>query len=197
MYRAITLLALEDQIPLHDGRLLGELAAGADLAFVATDDGLSRILVRGRDVSVAIRSPEVTAAVSEVSAHGPVRAALTLRQRELAGFGHSVLEGRDIGTVVCPDADVKVFLTASLSERARRRSEQYAEQGVAVDAEQVERDIAARDRYDSGRRVAPLSRAADAIEFDTTALSIDEVVDRLCTLVRGRRGDTERKAANE
>lgn len=101
MYRAITFLALEDQIPLHDGRLLGELAAGADLAFVATDDGLSRILVRGRDVSVAIRSPEVTAAVSEVSAHGPVRAALTLRQRELAGFGHSVLEGRDIGTVVC------------------------------------------------------------------------------------------------
>ena len=134
----------------------------------------------GRDVSEAIRSPEVSRTVSQVSAHPNVRQALTVRQRGLAGDGDIVLEGRDIGTVVCPNADIKVFLTASVEERARRRGHQLQEQGVDVELRSLQRELQLRDGYDSGRAVAPLQRADDALEIDTTALSADAVIDLIC-----------------
>jgi cytidylate kinase len=205
MYRAVTLLALENGVLLDDAPSLGALAVEAELAFSSdapshgtsssSADGLPRLFAGGHDITLAIRSPEVTAAVSQVSAHRDVRTAMTIKQRELAAAGDTVLEGRDTGTVVCPDADVKVFLTASLAERARRRRDQFVEQGVAVEADQVERDIATRDRYDSGRSLAPLTRAPDAVEIDTTVLTVEQVVEKVCALVESERKAAKLKAA--
>jgi cytidylate kinase len=143
-------------------------------------------LVDGRDVTNAIRSPQVSAAVSQVSAHHEVRQALTAMQQQLAARGGMVLEGRDIGTVVCPDAQLKVFLTASVRERARRRQQQLTAQGVHQPLDVLEDDLARRDLYDEGRAVAPLRSADDAIQLDTTHMTIAEVVQAICALARQR-----------
>jgi cytidylate kinase len=143
------------------------------------------VLLDGRDVTAAIRTPEVTSAVSAVSAHPGVRAVLVARQREWAeAHGGGVVEGRDIGTVVFPDAPVKVYLTASEAERARRRQkdESAADRAAAVDA--VAADLARRDHHDSTRATSPLAVASDARVIDTTTRSIDEVVDELVGLAR-------------
>lgn len=181
MYRAVTLIALERGVSLEDGDTLGVVATHMPLHFEAAARAEApRLHVGGRDVSEAIRSPEVSRAVSQVAAHPSVRQALTLRQRGLAGDGDIVLEGRDIGTVVCPDADIKVFLTASVEERARRRGRQLQEQGVDVELHSLQRELQVRDGSDSGRAVAPLQRADDALEIDTTALPADAVIDLIC-----------------
>jgi CMP/dCMP kinase len=176
MYRCVALAALRSGIAPDDGEALGELAEGLEIGF----DG-QRVLLAGDDVSAEIRAAEVTAAASRVSVHPRVRAAMVARQRRLIGAGRYVAEGRDIGTVVSPDSPLKIFLTASDEERARRRA---AETGEPV--EQVLEAQRRRDASDTGREDGALRAAADAEELDTTGLTLDEVVARVVALIRER-----------
>lgn len=180
MYRAVTLIALEEGLSLEDDDALGSIALEMDLRFVEDPQGPPRVFLGPRDVTDDLRAPTVSQKVSLVSAHKKVRHALTLRQREFATRGDTVVEGRDIGTVVCPAAPLKVYLTASLEERARRRKQQLDEQGVHLSMKGLERELLLRDSHDSSRVLAPLRKAKDAIALDTTRLSIDEVVDCIC-----------------
>lgn len=188
MYRAVTLAALEQGVDPADGAALGRLASALRLrlepANEPTGQSQSRVFQDERDISMEIRTAAVTAGVSQVSAHPEVREAMTAVQRSLATGRDAVLEGRDIGTVVFPDAEVKVFLTASIAERARRRREQLIQQGISVPTDQVQRDIECRDGLDSSRAAAPLRKAEDALEIDTTRLSIEQVVDAVCCLAQ-------------
>jgi CMP/dCMP kinase len=174
MYRCVGLAALERGIDPQDGDRLGELAWDLDIDF----DGDS-VRLDGRPVGGRIRSPEVTVASSKVSVHPQVRRAMVKRQRELIAAGNYVAEGRDIGTVVSPDAPLKVFLTASEEERARRRA---AEIGQSV--EQVRGAMEARDQRDTRRRHGALRLAQDSVELDTTDLSVAEVVEKVVALAR-------------
>jgi CMP/dCMP kinase len=176
MYRCVALAALEAGLDLDDGEALGALARPLRIDFEG-----ERVLLDGRDVSAAIREPGVTAAASRVSVHPQVREALVARQRALIAAGRYVAEGRDIGTVVSPDSPLKVFLSASEEERARRRAAQSGEPYEAVLAAQRERD--GRDRE---REHGALRAAADAVELDTTGVSLDEVVERVVRLARER-----------
>lgn len=176
MYRCVALAAAEAGIDADDGEALGALAGGLEIGF----DG-ERVLLGERDVSAAIREPAVTAAASRVSVHPAVREALVARQRALIAAADYVAEGRDIGTVVSPDSPLKVFLTATDEERARRRAAQSGEPYAAVLAAQRERD--ARDRE---RQHGALRAAGDAVELDTTELDEAEVVRRIVALARER-----------
>jgi CMP/dCMP kinase len=176
MYRSVALAALEGGVDLDDGEALGELAEGLAIGF----DG-GRVMLGTRDVSNEIRSSEVTAAASLASVHPRVRAAMVARQRQLIEAGRYVAEGRDIGTVVSPEAPLKIFLTASDEERAHRRAAETGEEMVAVLAAQR-----ARDARDTEREHGALRPAVDAVELDTTGLSLDEVVARVVALARER-----------
>lgn len=176
MYRCVALAAIERGVDLDDEAAMGALADSLQIEF----DG-DRVVLDGGDVSDAIRSAEVSAASSRASVHPGVREALVTRQRELIAAGRYVAEGRDIGTVVSPDSPLKVFLTATPEERARRRAEQTGEDVTAVLAAQRERD--ARDET---REHSALRAADDAVELDTTGLTLDQVVDRVVTLARQR-----------
>ena len=173
MYRALTWLALEDGAELDDGQALGALALANAVAFEG-----DRVLVRGEDVTEAIREPRIDRVVSTVARHPQVRAVMKERQRELAEGGDAVIEGRDIGTVVCPDADVKVYLVADPGERARRRQADRPEIG----AEALATDLRLRDERDA----AQMRAAPDAEQIDTTQLTVDEVLDRIERLVEAR-----------
>jgi cytidylate kinase len=180
MYRAVTLAALEQQVPLDDEAACARIA---DEHTIAVDDGMT--MIDGRDVSREIRGPRVTAAVSTVSAHPAVRRVLVARQRAwIAEHGAGVVEGRDIGTVVFPTAPVKVFLTASDDERARRRQRDEAASERSVAVEEVQTELARRDALDSGRTVSPLRPADDALVIDTTGRTVDAVVDELVERAR-------------
>jgi cytidylate kinase len=146
-----------------------------------------RVIVDERDVTEEIRTPEIAALTSRLSMLAVVRDKLTPIQRRLAETGGVVLEGRDTGTVVCPDAEVKFYLDASLEERARRRQGELRARGVEVDAAAAREDIAARDRQDSGRALAPLRKAPGAIEIDSTGLGIEQVVALMATAVERHR----------
>lgn len=176
MYRCVALAALESGASLDDGEALGELAEGLEIGF----DG-RRVLLGGREVSDAIRSPDVSAASSRVSVHPRVREAMVARQRELIAAGDYVAEGRDIGTVVSPDAPLKVFLTASDEERARRRAAETDES-----PEEVLEAQRRRDTRDTEREYGALRAAEDAVELDTTGLSQDEVIARVVALAHER-----------
>lgn len=176
MYRCVALAALRAGADLDDPRAVGELA---ERVVIELGDG--RVRLDGEDVGVAIRTPEVSAAASRISVHPEVRRAMVGRQQQLIAAGRFVAEGRDIGTVVSPDAPLKVFLSATDAERARRRAAETGEPVEAVLASQ-----AIRDSRDREREHAPLRVAADAIEVDTTGLSVDEVVDRIAGLARER-----------
>lgn len=176
MYRCVALAALWNGADLDDGEALGALAEGLEIGF----DG-PRVLLGERDVSGEVRTPEVSAAASRVSVHPRVREAMVSRQRQLIAAGRYVAEGRDIGTVVSPDSPLKVFLTASDEERARRRAD---ETGEAV--ETVLEAQRQRDARDIEREHGALRPADDAVELDTTGLSFDEVVGRVVALVRER-----------
>lgn len=154
---------------------------------VQIDVESDRVIVDERDVTEDIRSPEIAALTSRLSMLAVVRDKLTPIQRRLGATGGVVLEGRDTGTVVCPDAEVKFYLDASLAERARRRQAELRARGVEVDTETAERDIAARDAQDSSRALAPLRQAADAIAVDSTGLSVDQVVAAMAEAVERRR----------
>jgi cytidylate kinase len=140
-----------------------------------------RVLLADRDVSERIRGEDVTAVVSRVAAHPSVRAALVARQRELAARGHVVIEGRDIGTVVFPDAALKVYLTARPDVRAERRAAEITQ----LDYETVAADMARRDALDQGRTDSPLRQADDAVEIDTSELTVDQIIDELAGMVSG------------
>jgi cytidylate kinase len=176
MYRTVTLLALEaGLIPDRIGEA-GALAAAAPIRLEQRENDLSRVFVGEREVTDEIRGRTVSQNVSAVSADPAVREVLTKKQQDEAAKGDVVLEGRDMGTVVVPDADVKVFLTASIEERARRRRLQLQAQGASQPLEELIADITARDAYDSGRELAPLRKADDAVELDTTGMTIAEVI---------------------
>jgi CMP/dCMP kinase len=176
MYRCVALAALERQLDLDDGERLGEMAWGLDVGF-----DRDTIQLDGQAVEGKIRTPEVTIASSKVSVHPQVRQAMVKRQRELIAAGDYVAEGRDIGTVVSPDSPLKVFLTASEEERARRRA---AETGASVT--EVREAIEDRDQRDRSREHGALRAADDSVEVDTTDLSPDEVVERIAALARER-----------
>ncbi|GAA0966761.1 (d)CMP kinase [Actinocorallia libanotica] len=183
MYRAITWWMLEQGVDVEDA---AAVAARADEALIemSTDPDAPGIRVGGVDVSGPIRGREVTGAVSAVSRVPEVRASLVARQREIMAGGGIVAEGRDIGTVVAPDAPVKVFLTASEEARALRRAREIADPAVSVEATLA--DQARRDRLDSTRTASPLTKADDAVEIDSTELGLDEVIDAVVRLVKER-----------
>jgi cytidylate kinase len=187
MYRAVTLAALEDGADLGDGAALGALAGRLVIELRRRDGDNAQVLVDGRDVSEAIRAPRVTGASSTVAAHPEVRSALLDKQRTLMATGNYVVEGRDIGTVVAPDAPVKAFLTADPEERARRRAAELERRGLSIDRAEVRAAIEQRDRLDSTRSAAPLRRADEAELIDTTGLDADQVVDRVLALVERAR----------
>ncbi|HPI73155.1 MAG TPA: (d)CMP kinase [bacterium] len=176
LYRAVTWAALQQNIDLQDSERVARLAEQLDLVFQAGEEGL-RILVNGRDVSREIRMPEVTQAIAPVAANSGVRYALLDTQRRFGKQGGVVAEGRDMGTVVFPDADVKFFMVASLQERAERRQAELAAKGVAVPLEELKRSLQQRDDSDRQRAHSPLRRPQEAIDIDTSRLSIDEQVD--------------------
>ncbi|RJQ54366.1 MAG: (d)CMP kinase [Actinobacteria bacterium] len=184
MYRAVTWQALEQKVDVFDEAALKALARRIPIRFERSpgseiDD---RVFVGETDVTSAIRSPKVSSMVSLVARAAGVRRVMVERQRVLADEKDSVVEGRDIGTVVFPYAEVKVFLTASAGERARRRSMEMQEEGHCVNVQSLERELISRDMVDSQRRSGPLMRACDARILNTTDKSVDEVVDEIVRL---------------
>ncbi len=174
MYRALALKALEQRVPFGDGEALRKLAENTVIRLEPRGEG-NRVLLDDRDVSQRIREADVTAAASQVSLHPPVRQLMVARQRELGNNGGVVMEGRDIGTAVFPNADVKVFLDADANVRAERRVLQNGS-GSPQEAQRVLSELAARDERDRTRSASPLVPAPDAVHIDTTHKTIDEVV---------------------
>jgi cytidylate kinase len=187
LYRAVTLAALEAGTDLEDGGALGRLAAAARIELREREHDNVLVTLDGRDVTEEIREPGVTGVSSKVAAHSEVRAALLAKQRELIASGNYVVEGRDIGTVVAPDASIKAFLTADPAERARRRAAELRRRGLEAEADDVRRAIEQRDRLDSTRSAAPLRTAEDAVVIDTTGLDAATVIDRVLELVKQAR----------
>lgn len=188
MYRAVTWVAIEHGIPVEDEPAVNSLAERLQIDVIrpTVDDGRQyTILADGQDVTWEIRRPEVDMGVSPVSAYAGVRTALTAQQRRIAQKGSIVMVGRDIGTVVLPDADLKIYLDATLQERADRRYRETLARGKAADFDQVLASVQRRDEIDSGRALAPLRAAQDAMVVDTTAMGIQEVLERVLALVDG------------
>ena len=181
MYRAAAWKSLELGIPLKDEDRIVEMVSRMDIRFAEC-----RIFADGVDVTTAIRTPEVTRLSSPISAIPGVRRHLVALQQKMGGEGRCVMEGRDIGSVVMPDAEVKVFLTASVEERARRRHAERLEAGVETDIETLKKEIEERDRRDSTRADSPLIRVPDAVEIDTDGMTIEQVIDRILELCRER-----------
>jgi cytidylate kinase len=188
MYRAVTWVALQRGLDIGDGEAISELARALEIEITrpAVDDGRQySVLADGQDVTWQIRRPEVDRNVSPVSAYAGVRTALTEQQRRIARRGGVVMVGRDIGTVVIHDADLKIFLDASAEVRARRRYLEVLERGDEADYEHILQDMKRRDQIDSQRDVAPLIAAEDAVIVDTSNLSITEVLEVVESLVDG------------
>lgn len=183
LYRCVALRAVEEGLELDDGPRIAEIARHLDVRFAA---GSARVTLGERDVTTEIRTPEMSQAASKVSALPPVREALVELQRRSARAPGTVAEGRDMGTVIFPDARLKVFLDATVDERARRRVADLRGLGRADAVEEVRAQLAERDARDSGRAVAPLRRAPDAVVLDTTDLAFEEVVDRIVAEARAR-----------
>lgn len=180
MYRALALKALREKVPLGDERALADLARRTTIELAARGDG---VRLDGEDVTAAIRTREVSAAASRVSAHPQVRRQMVARQQELGREGGVVLDGRDIGTAVFPDADVKFYVDADPRRRAARRQEELAAAGTIADLEAIESEIRARDHADSTRPDSPLTHAADAVLIDSSDLGVDGVVDRMLAVI--------------
>ncbi|MEX2148227.1 MAG: (d)CMP kinase [Candidatus Rokuibacteriota bacterium] len=182
MYRALAWSVAAAGLAADDSPALRAHVSGVRIA--VRDD---RVFVDGRDVTGEIRTPAIAALTSRLTMLAVVRDKLTPLQRGEALAGGVVLEGRDTGTVVCPEAEVKFYLDASLETRARRRQSEFAERGVLMSLGDVRAEITARDTQDTTRALAPLARAADAVEVDTTALTVEEVVERMVEIVERRR----------
>ena len=183
MYRALTHFALANNVAISNEEKLTVLAWKLSIEFETHED-VNRVFINGVDVTKEIRDPEVTKYVSQVSAYKGVREAMVAKQTELGKDGSIVAEGRDTTTVVFTDADIKVYLDASVNERARRRLLELTKMGVSTNLEEQEADIVRRDGFDSNRTHSPLSRARDAIVVDTTNMTIEDQVDRIISLVK-------------
>lgn len=191
MYRAVAWKAVREGVDLADNEALGSVASVYDIEFGHEKGNPvpSRILIDGIDVTDAIRTSEIDKAVSPVSAAAAVRKALVAQQRRIGKSGNYVVEGRDIGTVVFPDAELKIFLTASDEERAHRRVRQNCDRGVgSMDYQEVLADLRRRDEYDSTRTASPLKPAEDAIMLDSTDNYIEDVIERVCDMAEERMG---------
>ena len=183
MYRAITWLALDRRMDVTDEEALGRLAWETVIRLKDDTDGV--VLINGREVSEELRRPDVERAVSLVSMVPEVRTALVAQQREVAQEGRIVVVGRDIGTVVLPDADLKLYLSASVSERARRRHAELMHQGRSVEYEQVLNDLEARDKLDTGRDHSPLRPAPNAVMLETEGMNLEQVTKAVSELLEG------------
>lgn len=189
MYRAVTWAAIQRGIPIQDESRVTELAEAAqiDVRPPSKEDGRGYdVLLDGQDVTWEIRQAVVDASVSPVSAYAGVRRALTAQQRRIGLRGKVVMVGRDIGTVVLPEADLKVYLDASLQERARRRYEELLSRGVSAELKQILQSLMDRDQIDTTRAVAPLRQAEDAVIIDSDGLDADKVLEKVLVLVRGQ-----------
>jgi cytidylate kinase len=185
MYRALALKALEGDVPLDNEEKLFELAECSNLMLDPTSDG-NRVLLDGRDVSQRIRDADVSDAASRVSVHPRVRQWMVKHQREMGKLGGVVMEGRDIGTKVFPDADIKIFLDASEAIRAERRIKQVDAVNDPTRARQVVEQMMQRDQRDTTRKVSPLIAAEDAVRLDTTNLAIEDVIRRIEKIVQDK-----------
>jgi len=200
MYRAVTLKILRREIELNDVAKIAKLVSTTrvELSYLSADrqsaDSSLKVSLDGEDVTHDIRSLEVTKAVSAVSSIKEVRAAMVREQQKMGEGGGIVMDGRDIGTVVFPDAGLKIFMVASIHERARRRAEELSAKGLAANLELLKKEIAERDRLDSTRNESPLRKADDAVELDTSNLTIDEqvefIVDKALQTLSGAKGLT-------
>ena len=191
MFRSVAVLAGNCGVSLDDDAALGKLARENEIAFTfdANEEKTQHVFIAGEEVTDKIRTAEIDKAVSPVSAAPLVRAALLEQQRRIGNAGNFVVEGRDIGTTVFPQAEVKIFLTASPEERARRRVLQNKERGVGLtDFDAVLADIVRRDKADSTRAVSPLRQADDAYLLDSSNLGINQVVDIICERVQRAQG---------
>jgi len=184
MYRAITYAALEQKVDIENEEQLMEVVKNVNIEF-QQGENTQLVFLNGQDVSEVIRTPDVTNRVSIVAKHRLVREEMVRRQQELAEKGGVVMDGRDIGTHVLPDAEVKIFMLASVEERAERRHLENTNKGFDSNLEQLKEEIAQRDKLDSEREVSPLKKADDALELDTTSLSIEEVVQKIMSIVSG------------
>lgn len=182
MYRAVALRAKRDNVDINDSTALNSLCDSVKLEFVPDNGGL-RTILNGEDVSEAIRTPEMSMAASDISARKEVRQALLVLQRRMGENGGVVLEGRDVGTVIFPNAEAKFFLDASLEERGKRRYKELAAKGMNVTLDQTIEEVRKRDLNDSSRDIAPLKKADDAVLVDSTGLSVEEVVERMIEVV--------------
>lgn len=181
MYRAITWKALQNNIdPRNEHEL--EVLLKDTVIQLTQENGSPRVICDDRDVSDEIRDPAVTRNVSYIAAHRKIREDLVCRQQQLAEQGGAVMDGRDIGTAVLPDAEVKIFLTASVNERARRRHDEQIAKGIPTDIDELKQEIENRDKLDTEREITPLKKAEDAVFLDSTNLSIEEVVKRIYQL---------------
>jgi len=188
LYRALAWALVQAGVSPEDEAGVGTLLARTTVELTGGGElNGSRVLVNGRDVSAEIRSPEIAMLTSKLTALKTVRDKLTPLQRRLAAAGGVVLEGRDTGSVVCPDAEVKVYLDAALAERARRRRDELAARGLPADYESVKAEIAQRDRQDMEREIAPLRKPEGAVSVDSTSLSPEAVVQRILEVVEQAR----------
>ncbi|EHN59521.1 (d)CMP kinase [Oenococcus kitaharae] len=185
MYRAVTLFAKLNQIAFEDEDRIAELVSTIALTFVPADP-VQRVILDGRDVTSDIRSEEITNNVSLVSSYAKVREEMTERQRQMSENASVVMDGRDIGTTVLPKAQIKIFLVASVDERARRRFKENQAKGMSTSLDDLKQEIIARDYKDSHRLISPLKKASDAIEIDTSHLSIDQVVEKISQIIKTR-----------
>jgi CMP/dCMP kinase len=182
MYRCVTLAALNQKLDLNNKEKIGLLAGTLDINLVPDQESGNRVFINGEDVTAAIRTPLVDANVSLVSSYRDVREKMVAIQRKFADKGDVVAEGRDIATVVFPDADLKIFLIADLHTRAVRRCHQIEGMGLRSTLEEQMTSLSSRDMLDSGRAISPLRKDPDAIELDTSGFSIEEQVDRVYRL---------------
>ncbi|PEE39357.1 cytidylate kinase [Bacillus cereus] len=184
MYRTLTYAALQQKVDIENEEQLMEVVKNVNIEF-QQGENTQLVFLNGQDVSEVIRTPDVTNRVSIVAKHRLVREEMVRRQQELAKKGGVVMDGRDIGTHVLPDAEVKIFMLASVEERAERRHLENLNKGFDSNLEQLKEEIAQRDKLDSEREVSPLKKADDALELDTTSLSIEEVVQKIMGIVSG------------
>lgn len=180
MYRAITYYALKNNI-VDDENAIVEALKNIDIK-LSYNNGLTSVFIDGVNVTDKIRTPEVNSKVSDVSKIKDVRTQLVKMQQEFSKQNNLIVEGRDTTTVVFPNADLKIFLTADVKERSRRRHLEFQEKGVTINLDEVEKSISNRDKIDSGRSVSPLTKADDAIELDTTDLTVEQEIERIIQL---------------
>ena len=183
MYRACTLVAKQNHLAYDEQSGILK-ALNNNIISVKNIDDDQRVYINDKDVSFDIRTPEITANVSQVSALSEIRKKMVEIQRKIAGENNIIMDGRDIGTTVLPDADVKIFLIASVASRAKRRYLDFKEKGINQNLTDIEKDIADRDYKDMHRKISPLRKAEDAYQVDTTDMSIDQVVNKLTQIIK-------------